>query len=502
MRFTSLIVELVRARPKLIVWVAILVQFALWVLLPTLIYASPPAEIATVLAYGREYQTGTDLGPPLPFWLADIAFRAAGNHVFGVYLLSGLCFIVTMWALFQLGSAIVGRQQAALAVMLTATITVFGYPGIVFGPEVLARPLWALVLLHAWRVAGQGRRAAWFALSIESGLLLLTTHAAVLLLVLLLVFLLATARGRRALRSADPWYALAVIVVMTVPYVTWVVRFAPPEPPLPPFADLGPHLLRWGGLIMQLLLAMVGIAILVALNTRRFMKRPDNVPLIFRAPVNPFARRFVLVFAAAPPLLAALVSALFGFNGVFGGAGTVLLMFGLAVIVLAPDLIPLRRQETLRTVWGILIAAPAVVVLAMVLIRPWVSTEEVATSLPARDIGKFVNDSFERRTGQPLRAVAGDPQLAMLVALTASHRPHVFFDESPQRTPWIDAKTFRATGGIVVWRAADTAGTPPPEIARQFPDVAPELPRAFERVINGRQPLFRLGWGIVRPQTK
>ncbi|MEI9925209.1 MAG: hypothetical protein WDN50_18415 [Bradyrhizobium sp.] len=91
MRFTSLIVELIRARPRLIVWIVVLLQAALWLILPMLLYRSPPGDLAMVLAYGREYQVGTDLGPPLAFWLADIAFRAAGNHIIGVYLLAQLC---------------------------------------------------------------------------------------------------------------------------------------------------------------------------------------------------------------------------------------------------------------------------------------------------------------------------------------------------------------------------------------------------------------------------
>ena len=112
MRFTSLIVELVRARPRLIFWIAVLAQAALWFILPVLLYGSPPGDMATILAFGREHQVGTQLGPPAAFWLADLAFRLSGNHIFSVYLLSQLCFVVTFWALFQLGRAIVGGQQA------------------------------------------------------------------------------------------------------------------------------------------------------------------------------------------------------------------------------------------------------------------------------------------------------------------------------------------------------------------------------------------------------
>ena len=205
MRFTSLIIELIRARPRLIVLIVVLAQAAMWLILPLLLYRSPPDDLATVLAFGREYRVGTDLGPPLAFWLADIAFRAAGNHMFGVYLLAQLCAITTFWTLFLLARAIVGGQQAVLAVLLTLTVTAFSSPGVEFGPLVLARPLWALLLLHSWQLIGQVRRNAWFAWSIEAGLLLLTTSAATGLLLLIAAFALATAaRTARAeiVRSA------------------------------------------------------------------------------------------------------------------------------------------------------------------------------------------------------------------------------------------------------------------------------------------------------------
>ena len=127
MRFTSLVIELIRARPRLVVWIVVLLQAALWLMVALLFYASPPGDLATALAFGREYQVGTDLGPPLAFWLADIAYRAAGNHLFGVYLLAQLCSILTFWILYQLARTIVGGQQAVLVVLLTMTITAFAF---------------------------------------------------------------------------------------------------------------------------------------------------------------------------------------------------------------------------------------------------------------------------------------------------------------------------------------------------------------------------------------
>src|SRR3981189_3095979 len=224
MRFTSLIIELIRARPRLVVGLVVLFQAALWLIVPLLLYRSPPGDLATVLAFGREFQVGTDLGPPLAFWLADIAFRAAGNHMFGVYLLAQICAVATVWTLYLLARTLVGGQQAVLAVLLTMTVTAFGSAGVEFGPLVLARPLWALLLLHSWQLIGQNRRNAWFAWSIEAGLLRLSTSAATGPFLLVAGFALATLRGRRTLMSFGPLFALLVIIVLVLPYLVWLIR--------------------------------------------------------------------------------------------------------------------------------------------------------------------------------------------------------------------------------------------------------------------------------------
>jgi hypothetical protein len=176
------------------------------------------------------------------------------------------------------------------------------------------------------------------------------------------------------------------------------------------------------------------------------------------------------------------------------------LMSGLAVIVATGDLVHLRRQRLLRSVWAAAVVAPALAVTAATLFLPWTGGGEVATSLPATAIAHFFDDSFERRTNQRLRAVTGDAQLATLISLDAA-RPHLFLDAAPERTPWLNLAKFYETGGVVVWRASDTVGTPPPDIAQRFPGLVPEVPRAFEWFVTGRQPLLRIGWAIVRPKT-
>jgi 4-amino-4-deoxy-L-arabinose transferase-like glycosyltransferase len=510
MRFTSLIVELIRARPALIFWVVVLAQALVWILIPTALYSSPPGDVALTLAYGREYLLSDVQGPPLSYWLADIAFRAGGNSLFGVFVLSQLCFVAAFWSMFRLGSAILGSPHAAIATLLGVTITAFSFPNVAFGPQVLAQPFWAALLLNFWRIVGEGQRKAWFAFSLHAGLLILTTIAALPLLAMLGVFALATARGRAALKSFDPVIALAVVAVLVLPYAALEIRTGALDQLRAMTPENWSGLLsgvwwkaagwRWAELAGGLLLFVSGIVLLVLLNTPTFVRAQEQQPpTILRSVVDPLGRRFIYGFAIAPALVLSLASALCGSTLMAGGAGLVLLPVGLAVVLAAGDVIQLRRQRLLRTVWLWIVAAPAAFVIAVSLVQPWIVANEVRTMLPARAMGEFFADSFQRRTGEKLRAVAGDPQLAMLIGYAAPNRPHLLLDATPERTPWMSVEKFNESGGVVVWRAADTSGPPPAEIAQRFPGLVPEVPRTFPRLINGRQPLMRVGWAIVRP---
>lgn len=499
MRFTSLIVELVRAKPRWIFWSAVLALALLWLIVPTALYLSPPGDVPTVLAFGREYQVGTTLGPPLSFWLADIAFRAVGGYAFGVYLLAQICFVVMMGAVFALARALVGAQQGVLAALLTLAIAAFSFPGLEFGPDVLARPLWALTLLHAWRVIGERQRGAWFALSIEIGLLFLTTAMAPVLLALLVIFALATARGRAALRSIDPLFGALVIAVIALPYMIWRARSGAPLPH-PALTSIEVYARQSGELFGALLLSALGVVALIVANARIFEPKGENAPAIFRPPVEPLARQFVVFFGALPPLLFVLASPVFGLDHVAGGDGVALMLIGLLAVILGGDLIYLRRQQVLRTIWLLAMAVPVIVVLVAVFVQPWTDATETQTSLPARAMGKFFADNYKLRTNRPLSAVAGDPEIASLIGLGASSRPQVLFSGLYGKTPWVDAATINTGGGLVVWRAHDTVGAPPEAIAKTFPGLVAEVPRTFDRLIEGRLEPLRIGWGVVRPR--
>ncbi|MGH6768065.1 MAG: glycosyltransferase family 39 protein [Xanthobacteraceae bacterium] len=504
MLYVSIFVELLRSRPALAVWLAALTQATLWFLLPSLFYSGPPGDVPFVLAIGNELQLGTYLGPPLAFWLAEGVYVLTGNSLVGIYLLSQVCVVVTYWAVFALGRPIVGTQHAALAVLLMVGISAFTVPTPDFGPTTLAMALWAVILLHYWRAVAEGRRGYWVALAIEIGLLLLTTYAGLLLIGMLVLFTVANKDARRWLRSTDPWFAAFVAIVVLAPHLLWLaeadesllvklMRLRTPESVVDNFN-------AWLRQIAFVLAAHAGLVVLVSLVIGWPWTRRQPAPVVVREPPTSFSRHFVYFFAIVPVLVATVVSVLGGWTEPVGGIAPLVILSGLAVVMAAGDGIELSHQTMVISAWfGLLLLPPLLAVFALVL-APWVAID-LNVNKPAAAIASYFSDSFQRRTGTPLRIVAGDPRTAALIALGSPSRPSLYLDAMPERTPWVTLKDVQARGAIVVWPTMDTAGAPPPGIRKRFPTIVPETTRTFERPVSGMLPALRIGWGVIRPQA-
>jgi hypothetical protein len=500
MHYVSLLVEFLRGRPAVVFWTVALTQAALWTLIPALFYSAPPGDVPMLLAVGHEFVLGSYLGPPLSFWLGEIAFAMGGS--LGLYALAQACIVVAYWAVFALGRVIVGTRHAVLAVLLMVGIAAFTVPSPNFGPAILAAPLWALALLYYWRAVGEGRRGYWFLLALDLGLLLLASYVGLILLALMIVFTPSTARGRRACFHPEPWIAALLLCIVVFPHALWFssgrsLILEGIEESVAAAGRLSPGM--W--LCLALVLTHLGLALLVTLTSGWPRHPRERAPEIDRNPVEPFARTFIFVFALAPALMAIAVAFASGRLGPLDRVAPLVVLSGLAVVVAAGDKVLLYRERLVSTAWlGLLVAPPVLVPVAMA-IFPWTVGIDLRIAQPANAEGRFYADIYQRRTGKPLIYLSGDPRVAPLVALAAPSRPHVYFAWAPQRSPWASPANIRAQGGILVWPAADNSGTPPETLKVQFPEMVPEVPRSFPRAVQGLLPLIRLGWSMQRPPT-
>ncbi|MEA2982075.1 MAG: hypothetical protein QOF09_3898, partial [Alphaproteobacteria bacterium] len=350
----SLFVELLRTRPRMLFWTMAVLQAALWTLVPALFYAAPPGQLPLVLAIGHEFQVGTEFGPPLAFWLAEIAYRLAGMT--GVYFLSQLCIVATFCIVLALGRAMVGLSHAVMAVMLMAGIAVFSVPTPEFGPAIVATPLWALMLLHYWMAAQQrGAWIYWVALGLEAGLLLLTTYAGLILIGLVVLHMISTAFGRAQIADVGPWIAGVAMTAVLFPYLIWLdlsagIRFLD-------LATIVDNLRNWGWLVVALLLSHAGMLILITLGRGLLAGSGGTPPDVIRAQLQPAARGFVYFFGLAP-IVAMGLFALFTRSPENFLGPPLVVMSGLAAIVAAGERIKIEHQYLIGYVWVALIVLP------------------------------------------------------------------------------------------------------------------------------------------------
>jgi hypothetical protein len=503
MFYVPLYVEMLRSRPALVFWAATLAQALLWLAVPALFYTAPPGDLAQLLAIGHEFRFDAGVGPPLAYWLAELAFRSSG--LFGVYALAQICVVTTYCCVFALGRAIVGPAHAAIAVLLMAGISLLTVPSPDFGPPILTMALWAVALLHYWRAVMQGRTRSWYVFGAAAALMLLTSEAALILLGALIVFTAVTARGRAALEATEPWIVAIGLAAFLFLHLLWLGGLSdglmPALERLREAQTADGNMSIWLRLLIALVLAHAGLFILLALASGWPRIRAIPAPPLERPPVEPLAVSFVKAMALVPGLLATIVAVVAGQRLPIGGSAPLVILSGLAIVVAAGNSIALYHQRVLGFAWAGLLIVPAVFVPLLVLLLPWATGTDLQVAQPASAMGRFFAESFARRTGEPLAVVTGDPRTAALVALTAPSRPSVFFDADPGRSPWVTADDIRKKGAIVVWLTADTTPTPPPDIKAYFPDLVAELPRTFDRSVQGRLPVLRVGWGVIRPAS-
>jgi len=381
-------------------------------------------------------------------------------------------------------------------------ISLFTVPTPEFGPPILAMALWALVLLFYWQAAMLRRRWCWYAFGVAVALLLLSSEAALILLGTLVLYIAVTERGRATLSTVDPWIIGIALVPFLFVHLLWLtgmdISLTPAFDRLHDAAAGRDNTFAWLRLLAVLALAHAGLVILVVMASGWPRTSANPAPTITRTPVASDAVMFVKVIVLVPAMMATIVAVLLGQRTPIGGAAPLVVLSALAVIVVAGDSIEVFHQRVLGYAWAGLLIVPALFVPAVLLLLPWAAAE-LRVEQPAKAMGLFFANSFERRTGRPLAVVTGDPRAAALIALAAPSRPSVYNDADPARSPWVTPDDIRQKGAVVVWLTSDTTPTPPPEIREHFPDLVPEVPRAFDRPIQGRLPTLRVGWGVIRP---
>ncbi len=159
---------------------------------------------------------------PLVAWLIAASTALFGDGEWQVRLPAWLAFDAFLLLLFFSARDVAASTRAGWwAVALALATPLLFLLGGVMTTDVLLLPLWTLGLWGAWRLAARGEAGGWYFLGVAVGLGALTKLTVLLLPLLAIPLVVASPVARSTLRTAHPWAAALLALVLAAPVVGW-----------------------------------------------------------------------------------------------------------------------------------------------------------------------------------------------------------------------------------------------------------------------------------------
>ena len=371
-----------------------------------------PPSLHQLLARRPRFRFDAGVGPPLAYWLAETVFRPGGLP--GVYMLAQICVSRPIGASLRSaarsrrfarghGGAVDGRYRAVHR-------AVAGF----WSPD----PCHGAVGERRCCSTGAPRRSA----AAIPGTRSAPRRRCCLLPAGLRLFCSASwscswrrpQRGREealAISSVDrrwrSWsFCSAIYLAARTRGLTVVARRRAAARRKAPAAT--PRL--WLRLLGALVLAHAGLACCWCWRSagRGPAPRPGAGDRARRR--SPVRATFVKIFALVPACSRPSCGP-YRRSAPVGGAAPLLVLSGTRIMVAAGDSIALHHQRILGYAWaGPSLSCRRFSCRSLIVLLPWATGTELHSRAAGRAMGRFFAESFERRTGQPLAIVSGDPR--------------------------------------------------------------------------------------------
>jgi 4-amino-4-deoxy-L-arabinose transferase-like glycosyltransferase len=487
-------------------WLLVGAHVAAWTLLPTLAQPNAPLDIVEMLFFGREWQWGYFKHPPLPSWLAELAYQLSGGHVWGVYLVAQLSVALCFWSVWRLGRELLPPRVALLGALLLEASWNYNFASTEFNNNVGLYPFWTLAILMAYWALTDGRHRFWIGAGVALGLALLAKYTAVVLVGAMVLFLLLEPAARVHWRRPGPYLTMLAASAVFLPHVLWAasqgfpaIRFALDR--TQGAGHLVDHLrypLSFAG--EQLLSLLPTAIVLAAVVRRRIQLRPLS-------PQERLHRNFLCAMVLGPFALCVLISAWKALR-LRAAYGSQLWPYAGLLVLYCFRLQGSRRAW--RHAWMAL-ALIAVALFGVSAVRivagPQLQQKPSRVHFGGRLLAEQVEQIWQSRFHRPLPVAAGEWWLAGNVALYGPSRAHVWggsdpdlSDFGPHYAAWLSDASLRATGGVVLWNDARLGGKLPAGLAARFPHLEVLPPLTIPYQTSAPLPPVRVGLAVIPPQ--
>src|SRR5262249_38681076 len=140
------------------------------------------------------------------------------------YLIAQITVLAAFALVWMLARRLVGAAGALVAVLIVDGLHYFNFTAAKFNHDVIQLPFWALAGLAYHGALRTRRRRDWCARGLALGAALWAKYFVVMLALPLGLFLLLDRDARPSLKTAGPYVAALIALLIALPHLVWLVE--------------------------------------------------------------------------------------------------------------------------------------------------------------------------------------------------------------------------------------------------------------------------------------
>ena len=447
---------------KYFFWMLV-IHFVVWTLLPTFAFPTMQIDTSEAIVWGRMWQWGYYIHPPLSAWFSNVASIIGAAHIdFSVYFLSQLFILATFLGVWRFANKLLSPMQSLLAVMLLEGIHFYSFESTQFDPNIAMLPFWIWFVNFAYDAFKGDRMTSWLLAGLMAGLGFLAKYETFILLSPLILFILCDRDARVVLRRPGFYVAMALCLLIFLPNIIWVfehnflpITYAMNEANTDKLIShhavlqfMAIRFLHFGQYLAMQIGNMLPVFILLIPIYRWRRKELGDA--------SRFNQRFLWWVGLGPIWFTAILTLVFGITVRGQWPLPYFSCFGIALIYfLRPDV----NNKAFKTFIGLVIGVFVLIALVTavgVRALPYIKHKATEKQYPARPLANYITNRWHQLYHTKLPYVAGMRRLLSNAAAYSKDKPVPFIQYSLPDSPWLTLAQMRHKGIVLLWRADDS----------------------------------------------
>jgi 4-amino-4-deoxy-L-arabinose transferase-like glycosyltransferase len=428
---------------------------AIWTSFQIVSYASIDLhfDLAEAFAWSRQLALGYN-HPPLTALVTAAWFSVFPIADWSFHLLAMLNVAAAFYAVDLIARRYLGGDKRLMVLLLLLLTPLYQFHGQRFNANAILLSIWPIAT-YCFLRSLESRTLAWsVAAGAMAAIAMLGKYYSILLVAAFIAAALVHPERARYLRSPAPWVSTLAGLIVLAPHLHWFLTTGGQTllyfQRAHPHGDLTTLALLW--IAVRSLVAASGyVVILFAAYLLLARPRLRTLAAAFW-PADP-NRRMLAVLLLAPLLLPIAIGPLGGVA--FSALWTMPAWFLLPIVLLSPPEVEVSRPDAVRLAFVVLCFSLAVLAASPAIAWARFAAEEAK---PGRAhyaaVSRELTRAWRDATQRPLAIVTGPVDLATAVAFYSKDHPKFWYYGWPELTPRLTPELRARSGWAVVCPAA------------------------------------------------